>query len=244
MGAKPGGGFVDGRQRRLIAGLRSWTPGEKAVAAEHDALQVRIGFGEPAELEAEIEAGPAPGQKADLAVERFLRQRFGFLARRDRNHRVGVHVIDMDMRHEGMQRRIDRSGARIEIKGAVVEERDHLVFVLEAAIDGFEAKELVEIERREAVDLHRADIAARAFDPKNRDPRAAQRIGLGDLGRGVAAAEIGDPEVAAEQVRAVDQQTRLIELRRVGVVPQIRKGRVEAGSWAAHGSFLADFERF
>ena len=83
------------RERRLVAGLRRRPPGEQAVAAEHHALQIRVGRRHLAELEAEIEAGTLPGQKADLVAVDLLRQLFGVLAGRDRDHRVGMDVIDM-----------------------------------------------------------------------------------------------------------------------------------------------------
>ena len=141
--AEPSGGLVDHLQRDPIAFLRGRSPGEQPVAAEHHALHVRIGFGHRAELEPKIKARPLPGQKAKLAAIDLFRQRFGVLARGDRNDRVRVNVIDMAMRNEAVQRRVDRGRARIEVERAMVVERDHLVLVLEAAIDRLEAEELV-----------------------------------------------------------------------------------------------------
>ena len=46
-----------------------------------------------------------------------------------------MHVVDMLVRHEGVQRRVDRGGARIEVEGAVGQVADHLVFVLDAAVE-------------------------------------------------------------------------------------------------------------
>ena len=45
------------------------------------------------------------------------------------------------------------------------------------------------------------------------------------LGRGVAAAEIGDPEIGAQKVRPVEEPPRLVERGRVGIVPQIGEAR-------------------
>ena len=209
------------------------------MAAEHHALHIRIGLGHGAELQAQIKAWPLPGQKAKLAAIDLFRQRFGVFARRDRNDRVRVNVIDMAVRDEAVQRCVDRGRARIEVEGAVVVERDHLVLVLEAAIDRFEAHELVHVERREAVKLHRADVAAGTFDPKDLSRSARQRIGRGQLGRRVAAAEIGDAQVAAKQVRPVEQQARFIEGSRVLVVPEIGQWSVKTNLIAAHGPFLS-----
>ena len=146
-----------------IAFLRGRAPGEQPVTAEHDALHVRIGFGHRAELEPKVEARPLPGQKAKLAAIDLFRERFRVFARGDRNDRVRMNVIDMAVRNEAVQRCVDRGRARIEVEGAMVVERDHLILVLEAAIDRLEAEELVEIERRETVELHRTDVAAGAL---------------------------------------------------------------------------------
>ena len=89
------GGLVDHVERRLVALLRGRAPGEEAVAAEHHALHVRIVFGHRAELQPEIKARPLPRQKADLAAVDLFRQRFGVLARRDGNDRIGMHVVNM-----------------------------------------------------------------------------------------------------------------------------------------------------
>ncbi len=209
------------------------------MAAEHDALEIGIRLRHRPELEAEVEAGPLPGQEAKLAAEDFAGQRLGVLARGDRDHRVGVDVVDVGMGHETVQRRIDRACAWIEIEGAMVEERDHLVLVREAAVNRLQAQELVEIEGREAVELHRAEVAARAFDPQHLDRRAGQWVGPHEFGGGVAAAEIGDAQIAAEQVGAVEQLPRFVELGGVSVVPEIRQQAVKVGSGAAHRSFLS-----
>jgi hypothetical protein len=98
-------------------------------------------------LEPKVEAGPLPSQKAEIAAIDVSRQRFGVLARRDRNDGVRVNMVDMDVRNETVQRCVDRGRARIEVEGAVIVERDHLVLVLEATIDRREAQELVHVER-------------------------------------------------------------------------------------------------
>ena len=172
--------------------------------------------------------GRCQGRKPSSPPINLAGQRLGVFARRDRDDCVGVNVIDMRVGNEAVQRRVDRGRARIEIERAMIVERDHLVLVREAAIDRSEAEELVEVERREAVELHRADIAARTFDPKDFRRRAGQRIGGGQLRRSVAAAKIGDAKIAAEQIGPIEQQTGLIEGSRVRVVPKIGQRSVKA----------------
>ena len=135
------------------------------MATEDHAFHVWIGLSHRAKLESEVKARPLPRQKSELAAIDLLRQRFGVFARGDGNDRVGVNMIDMRVRNEAVQRRVDRGCARIEVEGAMIVERNHLVLVREAAIDRLEAEELVHTERREAVKLHRTDVAAGALDP-------------------------------------------------------------------------------
>ena len=98
VGREPGRGLVDHGERRLVAGLRGRAPGEEPVAAEHDALQMRVRLRHRAEFQAEIEARSLPGQEAHLVAIDRAGQRFGVLAGGDRDHRVGMHVVDMRMR--------------------------------------------------------------------------------------------------------------------------------------------------
>src|SRR5215470_11808218 len=101
-----------------------------------------------------------------------------------------MDMVYVPVRHEGMESCVDRGRARIEVEGAVVELYDHFIFVVAPAVDLLQALELVEIERRKAVDRHRAEISAGAFDPKHLNRRALQRISHFDLGRRIAASEI------------------------------------------------------
>ena len=228
-------GSVDHLQRGPVAILRGRPPGEQAVAAKHHPFDLRIGLGHRAELQTEIKPGTLPWKKTEFPTINLSRQRFGVLARRDCDDSVGVNVVDVGMRNEAMQRGIDRGCARIEVESAVIVERDHLVLVLEAAIDRAEPEQLVEIERRETVELHRADVAAGALDPKDIRRRAGQRIRGGKLGRGVAAAEIGDAQVASEQIGSVEQQAGPVEGSRTLVVPQVGQRSVQTKMIAAHG---------
>ncbi len=209
------------------------------MAAEHHASHVRTGLGHRAELQTKVEPWPLPRQKTEFAAVNLVRQRFGVLARRDCDHRVGVNVVDVRVGNEAVQRGIDRGRARIEVEGAMIVERNHLVLVLEAAIDRTEAKQLVEIERRETVELHRADVAAGALDPKDFRRRAGERIGGVELGGRVAAAEIGDAQVAAEQIGPIEQQGGIVQRSRVFVVPQVGQRSVKTKMIAAHGWFLS-----
>ena len=85
-----------------VAILRGRPPGEQSVAAKHHPFDLRVGLGHRAELQTEVEPGALPRQKAEFPTEYLARQRFGVLARRDCDDRVGVNVVDV--RHEERSR--------------------------------------------------------------------------------------------------------------------------------------------
>ena len=99
----------------------------------------------------------------------------------------------------------------------------HLVFERFAAIAGLELFEFVEIQQREPRIGDRAEIAAAAFHREHADGRARERIGHVDLGARVAAAEVRDAQIGAEQIRAIAKQRQLIAAKPIGrsVVPEI-----------------------
>ena len=214
-------GLLDDPQGGLVAGLAVLGPGEQPVPAQHAADLVRVGARDRLELEAELEPRPLPGQPADRVAIDLARQLLGAGGGGNRDHRVGVDVVDMAVGQIGVQRRVDAGRARVEVEGAVGQVAHHLVLVRDAAIEALQPVELVQIERGEPVELHRAEVAARALDPQHRDRLAGQRIARLQLGRGVAAAIVGDALVAAQQVRAVEQAPRLVEAGSMGVVPAV-----------------------
>ncbi len=208
---KPADRLVDDAQSGFIAVAGGFPPGQQAMGLQHHALGLRIGLGESGEVETELESRSPPGQPADLVAEDLGGQRLAVLRGSNRNHRIGMHVIDMAIGEIGMQRRIDRGRARVEVEGAMRQIADHLVFMSGAAIDLPQLQQLLHIERRKAIELHGADIAARALDPEHISLGTTQRIGQQDFGRGIAAAVIGDALIGAQQIGAIKQAARLIQ---------------------------------
>ncbi len=218
---EPFDGAVDDVDRGVVAAPRVVAPGEEAVAFQHHALRVRVVAAELPEPEAELVARALPRQPADLVAEDLLRQRLRVLRGGDGDDRVGVHVVDVGARHVGVQRRVNRGGARVEGEGAVGQVAHHLVLEVDAAVEALQRLELRRVEGGEAVEPDGADVAARALDPEHLDRLAGERVGLRHLGRGVAAAVVGDALVRAEQIRAVEQQLRLAHPRGPSRIPEV-----------------------
>jgi hypothetical protein len=153
-------------------------------------------------------------------------------ARRDRDRPVGVQVVDVRKRQERVQRRVDRRRHRVLAERAQRIQRDHLVFVRFAAIARDERLEPVEVQQGEAGSGNRSQVASTALHRHHPARFAGQRIGEIELRAGVAAAEVGDAEVLAEQVRPVAQQLERIAGERGGgaLVPEVlQQGRFPGG---------------
>ena len=121
------GRLRDQRQRQVVAGLVVLGPVDQPVLAEHDASRIGVRRDHVLQRQAEFEAGTLPWRPDDRVAVDLARQPLGVARRGDADHRVGVHVIDMRRRHEGVQRRVDRRRPRIEVEGAVRVEAHHVV---------------------------------------------------------------------------------------------------------------------
>ena len=141
----------------------------------------------------------------------------------------------MGIGHIAVKAGVHRGRARVETEDAVAERPDHLVLVGKAPVDALQRLELVEVEGGESVEGHRAEVAARALDPEHRHRLAGERVLRGHLGGRVAAAEVGDPEVRAQQIGAVEEQARLVESRGVLVVPEGREDLVHGETCSGEG---------
>ena len=186
----------------LLAGV---APRGDAVAAEDAADRLRVLLLDRGDVEAELEAGPAPRHPHDLLAEDLLGQRLAVGGGRDRDAGVGVQVVDVRGVHEPVHRGVDRRRRAALAVQAVVERRDHLVLALDARVDVDQRAHPVQPQHRQAGLGQRAEVTAGALHPQQLDRLAGHRVGLGALRRGVAAGVVGVLRVGAESVRAGDQ---------------------------------------
>ena len=117
--------------------------------------------------------------------------------------------------------RVDGGGDGVVAEGAERVHVDHLVFEVDAAVGGFEGEELVEIEGGEAGALDAAEVAAASLHPEDLFGLAVEGVDLVELGAGVAAAEVGDAQIGAEQVGAIAQKLGTIEGCGDGFIPSV-----------------------
>ncbi len=211
----------DGVQVALALGL---SPGEEAVATEYDAIAAGMVTDGVPHHEAKIESGALPWNPDQRVVVLGIELIHLYLAvgrGGQGNTPVGMQMVDMREGQKAVQGRVDGCGDGIVAEGAHRIHRDHVVFGVDALVAALEGKKFLLVEGGEAAALHAAKIAAGAFYPDHFDLLAGERIGFRDLGTRVAARKIGNAQVRAEQVGAVAQQFRLVELGGNSRVPAI-----------------------
>ncbi|EEF21890.1 conserved hypothetical protein, partial [Ricinus communis] len=183
-------------------------PADDSVTGEHDTAQAGIFRDVIAQAQAQIEARSLPRQPAHQAIPDLVRGPLAGRCCRQRDDGVRMHMIDMGERQKAVQRRVDGGRARIQVEGAVRQITHHFIFVLDAAVELFEAQQLIEVYRRETIELHRADVAAGTLHPQHGHGFAGKRIDGIEFRGGIAAAEIGDGEIGTQQIGAIQQQLR------------------------------------
>ncbi len=127
-----------------------------------------------------------------------------------------------------------RGMAGIEL--AAHEVGDHLLVAHLVARD--QRQHLLQAQRGEALRPHRGEIAARALDPHDRALDARVVDGRA-LGRRVAAAEVRDGAVGAQQVRGVHERVERIARRSAVRGPEVGGGRDELGGGAHRAPRIA-----
>src|SRR6185437_11720712 len=218
--------LIDGANAVEITFALRVAPSEQAVTAKDKALSARVLRNRPLELHGKLESRPLPRQPDNLAIKltiEFLQLLLAVGAGRKRDGPVGMQVIDMLERQKGVQRRIDRCGHLVFAERGERIVAHHLVFVLFAAIKGFQLVQPLQIKDGEAGLADRADVSAATFHGENAHGIAGEWIRQFEFRAGVSAAKIGDAQVRAQQVRTVAQQRKLITVKttRVLFIPEI-----------------------
>ena len=184
----------------LVTRLGAVGPADDAVAGHHHALGAGVGRHIIAQLHPQRIAGAFPWQPADLAAPDFLRRRLAAAAGRQCDDRIGMHMVNMRKGQQAVQRRVNAGGAPVQVKRAMRQKTHHFVVILGPGVVQLQPQQFILIERGKTIQLHRSNIAARSFHPQHPGCRSGQRVGLGQLGRGIAPAEIGHRQITAQQV--------------------------------------------
>ena len=222
-------GGADDVERIALALLRRVAPGGDAVAAEDAPDGLRVGALDLGDVQAQLEAGPAPGHPHDAVAEDRLGQGLAVRRRRDRDAGVGVEVVDVGGIDQAVHRRVDGGGCAPGAEQAVVEGRDHLVLTLHTGVDVDEGTHPVQAQHGQAGLLQGAEVAAGALDPHQIGRLGGHRVDGLALRRGVAAGVVGGAGIRAEPVGARDELRGGRRGRRGGHVSSILPGRRRRG---------------
>ncbi len=195
---------ADQLERELVGLLVRLAPGDEAVVGKHDGPSA----GELRDSLRELEPGPKIRHDDDIRAERLVDGRLGIGSVRERADRVGVHVVDVRRRQEGVQEGLDRRPRRLGVDEAACEVRDHLVVGHRLPLA--QGQQVVEPQPREIGGCAGREVGAASLDAE-RAPLAAAVVALDELGRRVAAAVQDERGIGADQPRARDET---IELRR------------------------------
>ena len=195
----------DDLQRVGLALLAGLAPGGDAVAAEDAADRLRVLLRDRGDVQAELEARPAPRHPDDAVAEALAGQLLAVGRRRQRDARVGVQVVDVRGPDQPVHRGVDRRRGAAAAVQAEVERGDHLVLALDARVDVDQRAEPVQPQHGQARLGEGAEVAAGALHPEQLDRLPGDRVGLGALGGGVAAGVVGVARVGAEPVAPVQQ---------------------------------------
>ena len=168
-----------------------------------------------------VEPGPLVVEPDRLVAERLGRELPAARRRGQRDHRVGMRVVDVRRLDEGVEQRLDRGPRLVGPDRGAEEVGDHRRVV--HCVAPAERQELVEPQAGEPGRGDGGEVGAGAFHPE--DAHLAPGV-VGDrlLGRGVASALVRERSVGAEQVRAVDEPVDHADVCGT-VVPPVPGGR-------------------
>ena len=218
--------LVDRLDAVQIAVFLGVAPGEQPVAAEQHAVASGMrGHGAP-QHHAELETRPLPWQPDHAPAKSRVELRqlaFAVGARGQGDAPVGMQVIDMVERQEGVQRRVDRGGHPVLAERAQRVERHHRVFMRFTTVPGDQLLELLEIQHGKARRANRSQIPAAALHREHAHRLSGQRIRQREFRAGIAAAKVGDAEIGAKQVGSVTEDLERIRRQPGGLrlVPEI-----------------------
>ena len=121
------GGAVNDVQGGLVARLVVVVPRTHAVMAQNHTLRLRVLLDERLHPHADVEARPLPGDVEDVVAIDLPAEALLIHGSGHRDHRVGVKVIHVFMRHEGVERSVDGTGPRVQVEHAVAVHVVHVV---------------------------------------------------------------------------------------------------------------------
>ena len=156
--------------------------------------------------ESEIEARTTPVEPAHVVAVAVAHEALTVGRGRQRDHCVGMGVVDVVGVEQRVEWRVDRRGRATDTEAACVVVHNESILVRTLVAKTLERPDPVEVERGKAVGGQAAEIASRAFHEQHPGRLPRHRVGQDRLGRRVPPGEVRDPPVGAEPMRAPEQR--------------------------------------
>ncbi len=235
--AAPGEPLLGARHRSdhaLVGFPRLGAEGEDAVLYEHQPFDRGIGLVDLGGFLGEREARHDVGHDAETLAINLGAERFGVGLIGDAQHRGRMGVVDIFLRQESVQQRLDRGVGRagVEEIGALIA---HHVFIGELVALA-QLQERLQPHGGQAGRLDIAQIPAAALDAKNLD-LVASKIGRFRLHGGVATPMQDEQRVLAEEPRGVNPQGEIARHALLGIARHHRLGFLVAPA-GFHGAII------
>ena len=179
------------------------------MTPEDNTARRRVCGDEVAQSQSEVEPRTLPVEPSDVVAVALLDEALAVVGGRQRDHRVGMGVVDVWRVEERVQRRVDRRRRATDAESARLVVRHEVVLRHARSRKAFERAEPGEVEASEAVGGEGAEIAARALDHQHHRGRAGDGVVERHLDRCVAPGVVRDPPVGPEPVRAREQRIDL-----------------------------------
>ena len=189
------------------------------MLAHHNAAQPGVFAREVLHGEAKLESRPHPGQATHFLPVNLFRQFLAVCRGRHRDDGVWMRVVHVFRRDERVQGCIDGRGARVQVERAVIIHRHHVVLcrrlealVFARGVNLLEVEQFLLVEGGKIFPSGRAEVATGTFDPEHFNRLARDGVPLGDLGRSIAAAGVGDAPIGAQLVGPIDKAADSVKL--------------------------------
>jgi hypothetical protein len=209
---------IDDLDRLAIGLLGRVAPHDQTVLGEDDELEIPFGAGRLTDLLGEREAGPDVRDPGGRIAEALAHEPLAVRGSCQHVDAVGVGVVDVRRRYEGVQQRLDRGAWHRRVELAAREIGNHRLVAHLGALH--QRQHLVHTQAGEVLRSHRREVAARALDPHHRD-LTARVVDRRALGRRISPAEVRHGPIGAEQMRREHELVEGVGLRCAAFGPEV-----------------------
>ncbi len=193
-------GFRDQLDHAVVGFARRVAPGDDAVLQPDHGSRLRLRLAGLRRAPREFDAGPQVGQHGDVVAQRLADPRLAVFLVGERQHGVGVRVIDEATRQEGVHRRLDGGAGGVRVAQAAAQRIENGLVV--ERLERAQAAQALEVQAHVSLGRDAVEVLARGLHEERVHGLAPAR-GAAVLDRRVAAAVQHQGGLGADQAAAV-----------------------------------------